>query len=118
MAELLPAIPASTLVLFRERSGAPELLMVERARAMVFAGGALVFPGGRIDPGDHALAARLGGDVHIIRGPNELTGSDALVNMKTGVATLIASPGGQVAGTIVPNTANATPGKAPAAKSK
>jgi lipopolysaccharide export system protein LptA len=49
--------------------------------------------------------ARLGGDVRIIRGPNILTGSDALVNMKTGVATLLAAPGGQVAGTIMPNTA-------------
>jgi lipopolysaccharide export system protein LptA len=51
--------------------------------------------------------ARLGGDVHIIRGPNELTGSDALMNTKTGIATLLAAPGGQVAGTILPNTANA-----------
>ena len=48
--------------------------------------------------------ARLGGNVHIIRGRNELTGSDALVNMKTGIATLLAAPGGQVAGTILPNT--------------
>lgn len=53
-------IPAATLVLFRERDrGAPELLIVERAKAMAFAGGALVFPGGRIDPGDIALAAVL-----------------------------------------------------------
>ncbi len=50
--------------------------------------------------------ARLGGDVHIIRGPNELTGSDALMNTKTGIATLLAAPGGQVAGTILPNSAN------------
>ena len=63
MADMLPAIPASTLVLFRERGGAPEVLMVERAKAMAFAGGALVFPGGRIDPGDDELAATLGGDV-------------------------------------------------------
>ncbi|PAX08781.1 NUDIX hydrolase [Sphingomonas lenta] len=50
-------IPAATLVLFRERGdGPPELLMVERAKAMAFAGGAMVFPGGRIDPGDEALA--------------------------------------------------------------
>lgn len=55
-------IPAATLVLFREAAEAPpELLMTERARAMAFAGGAMVFPGGRIDPGDHALAALVGG---------------------------------------------------------
>lgn len=30
--------------------------MVERAKALAFAGGALVFPGGRVDPGDHVLA--------------------------------------------------------------
>lgn len=42
----------------REREGAaPELLMVERAQGMAFAGGALVFPGGRIDPGDRAMAS-------------------------------------------------------------
>jgi lipopolysaccharide export system protein LptA len=50
--------------------------------------------------------ARIGGDVHILRGPNELAGNDALVNMKTGIATLLAAPGGQVAGTILPGTAN------------
>ncbi len=47
--------------------------------------------------------ARLGGHVHIIRGPNRLDGSQALVNMKTGIATLLAAPGGQVAGVIVPS---------------
>lgn len=63
MSDLPPAIPAATLVIFREvADGPPELLMVERAKAMAFAAGALVFPGGRIDPGDRALAERLGGD--------------------------------------------------------
>ncbi len=58
--DMPPAIPAATLVIFREqRPGPPELLFVERAASMAFAGGALVFPGGRIDPGDHDLAARL-----------------------------------------------------------
>ncbi|WP_010544031.1 NUDIX hydrolase [Sphingomonas elodea] len=48
------AIPAATVVVMRDGGGGlPELLMVERSRAMSFAGGALVFPGGRIDPGDH-----------------------------------------------------------------
>ena len=51
-------IPAATLVLFREGASGAEHLLVERAATMVFAGGALVFPGGRVDPGDHALAAR------------------------------------------------------------
>lgn len=62
--EPLPdAIPAATLVIFREQPGGPpELLMVERAKAMVFAGGAMVFPGGRIDPGDRLLAETIDGD--------------------------------------------------------
>lgn len=56
-------IPAATLIVMRERDGAaPELLIVERSAAMRFAGGALVFPGGRVDPGDHALAALHAGD--------------------------------------------------------
>jgi lipopolysaccharide export system protein LptA len=48
--------------------------------------------------------ARLGGNVHIIRGPNQLNGADALFNTKTGVATLLAGPGGQVSGIVVPNS--------------
>jgi 8-oxo-dGTP pyrophosphatase MutT (NUDIX family) len=50
------AIPAATLVVVRDRDDSPpELLMVERAEGMAFAGGALVFPGGRIDAGDRTL---------------------------------------------------------------
>ncbi|TFI57596.1 NUDIX domain-containing protein [Sphingomonas parva] len=54
-------IPAATLILMRPapRDGAPELLMVERAKTMAFAAGALVFPGGRIDPEDEVAAALL-----------------------------------------------------------
>ncbi len=55
------AIPAATLIVLRDRSdGPPDILMVERAATMAFAGGALVFPGGRIDTGDHALALAMG----------------------------------------------------------
>ncbi|MGZ2412934.1 8-oxo-dGTP pyrophosphatase MutT (NUDIX family) [Sphingomonas sp. F9_3S_D5_B_2] len=55
------AIPAATLIIVREAPGRkPELLMVERSRGMAFAAGALVFPGGRIDAADEALAGALG----------------------------------------------------------
>jgi 8-oxo-dGTP pyrophosphatase MutT (NUDIX family) len=55
---MLDIIPAATLILFRERAGAPpELLITQRAAGMAFAGGALVFPGGRIDPQDRVGAA-------------------------------------------------------------
>ena len=58
------AIPAATVIVMRDvPDGPPELLMVERAAAMSFAGGALVFPGGRVDPGDFVLAGRHAGDV-------------------------------------------------------
>lgn len=57
-----PAIPAATLIVMRERAeGPPELLMVERTARMAFAGGAMVFPGGRIDDGDRALSAAFAG---------------------------------------------------------
>lgn len=57
-ADLAPGIPAATLVLLRDQANGPaECLMIERSGQMVFAPGALVFPGGRIDPGDVAVAA-------------------------------------------------------------
>lgn len=57
-------IPAATLIVMREGDGCPpELLMVERAATMAFAAGALVFPGGRIDPEDLAMAERLSGGI-------------------------------------------------------
>jgi 8-oxo-dGTP pyrophosphatase MutT (NUDIX family) len=55
---MIEIIPAATLILFRERaSEPPELLITQRAAGMAFAGGALVFPGGRIDPEDRVRAA-------------------------------------------------------------
>lgn len=57
-------VPAATIVIFRKgRSGdAPEFLMVQRAKEMRFAGGAAVFPGGRVDPSDRELALRIAAD--------------------------------------------------------
>jgi 8-oxo-dGTP pyrophosphatase MutT (NUDIX family) len=56
--EVPPAIPAATLVIFRNcpDGGAPQLLMVQRSKEMRFAGGAAVFPGGRVDQADRDLA--------------------------------------------------------------
>ncbi len=61
-AEAPPAVPAATLVIFRHNpsGGAPQLLMVQRAKEMRFAGGAAVFPGGRVDDADQVLADALG----------------------------------------------------------
>ena len=60
------SIPAATLVVFRHGAGSgppdllpPEILMLQRAKAMRFAGGAAVFPGGRVDPADGDLAIAL-----------------------------------------------------------
>lgn len=63
-AQLADGIPAATIVIFRNgpHGGPPELLMVTRAKSMSFAGGAAVFPGGRVDEADRVLAAGLGAD--------------------------------------------------------
>jgi 8-oxo-dGTP pyrophosphatase MutT (NUDIX family) len=45
-------IPAATVLLLRD-TPAFEVLMIARHENSAFAGGALVFPGGRVDPGDH-----------------------------------------------------------------
>lgn len=62
MSEPAPEIPAATLVVFRRGpTGAPpQLLMVVRSQTMSFAGGMAVFPGGRVDAADRALAKQLG----------------------------------------------------------
>ena len=56
-----PVIPAATVVIFRnaKTGGPPEILMVTRSRQLSFAGGMAVFPGGRVDDADTALAKRL-----------------------------------------------------------
>lgn len=51
--ELPPAVPAATVVLLRNGVDGLETLMLRRDPSLAFAGGAWVFPGGRVDPGDH-----------------------------------------------------------------
>lgn len=50
------AIPAATLILWRDGATGPSILVVERSAGMAFAAGAIVFPGGRVDAADHELA--------------------------------------------------------------
>lgn len=53
-------IPAATLVVWTDRPNGPEILVVERSARMAFAAGAIVFPGGRVDPLDRTIAAAYG----------------------------------------------------------
>jgi lipopolysaccharide export system protein LptA len=63
--------------------------------------------------------ARVIGNVHITRGENQLNGAAAIVNMKTGLATLTQAPGERVKGLLVPNGSGGSPAQpADAAKSK
>ena len=61
------ATPAATMVIFRDNpsGGPPLLLMVERVKAMAFAGGAAVFPGGKVDAADFDFAAMFGGPLEL-----------------------------------------------------
>jgi len=47
---------AATVLVLRDRGDGIEVLMITRHAEAVFAGGALVFPGGRLDPGDAGAA--------------------------------------------------------------
>lgn len=69
--------------------------------------------------------ARLAGKVRITRGQNQLDGTEAEVNMKTGISRLLSSASGGVHGLVVPNDstnnqlgAPGSPTAAPAGKSK
>jgi 8-oxo-dGTP pyrophosphatase MutT (NUDIX family) len=52
------ARPAATVLLLRDRPTGLEVFMVVRHHAIDFAGGALVFPGGRVEESDQELADR------------------------------------------------------------
>jgi len=58
-AAILPR-PAATLILLRVGPGGLETLMLQRTQSAAFLGGAYVFPGGSLDPGDAAPQRVLG----------------------------------------------------------
>lgn len=47
--------PAATILLLRDGPGGLEVFMVVRHEQIAFAGGALVFPGGRVESADHSI---------------------------------------------------------------
>lgn len=53
-----PPIPSSTVLLLRDDRGPLEVFMVQRHHKIDFAEGALVFPGGKVDPADRDQALR------------------------------------------------------------
>jgi 8-oxo-dGTP pyrophosphatase MutT (NUDIX family) len=63
MTEVAKARPASTLLLLRDSAGPDgegeiEVFMMVRHHQIEFNSGALVFPGGSVDPGDHEIAGK------------------------------------------------------------
>ncbi|MDH5172750.1 MAG: NUDIX hydrolase [Gammaproteobacteria bacterium] len=48
-----PVYPAATVVLVRDSEQGPEVLLVQRSKAVAHMGGMWVFPGGRVDDGDY-----------------------------------------------------------------
>lgn len=81
------AIPAATLIVWRDAQSGPEILVVERSAQMAFAAGAIVFPGGRLDAADYLYAQALGkaGDAAKITAVRETI-------EETGVAPAILGP--------------------------
>lgn len=66
MPDAVEVRPASTVVLLRDSDAGLQTLMLKRNKALIFAGGAWVFPGGSLDPedieaggGDPDLSARI-----------------------------------------------------------
>ena len=50
------AVAAATVILLRDGAAGVEVLMTQRRADASFAAGALVFPGGKVDPGDGDVA--------------------------------------------------------------
>lgn len=67
------ASPAATVVVLRDTPSGLQLLLTERHGKLGFAGGAMVFPGGKVDPGDLAIAR----DPARARGFDDLSDTDA-----------------------------------------
>ena len=66
--------PAATVAPLRDGPRGLEVLLLQRSAALVFAPGAWVFPGGRIDPADHLRGADLAPRLAAVREAAEEAG--------------------------------------------
>lgn len=96
-----------------------------RLKKVIAVGHVVVRTATDIATGDHGIyhpatgIAILTGNVHITRGPNELTGEKGRVNMKTGIATLVATKGHRVEGMVIPDSTSSHPApKTPQSKTR
>ncbi|MFP8881519.1 MAG: NUDIX hydrolase [Myxococcota bacterium] len=60
-ASVVTPVPAATIMLLRAGATKPEVLLLQRHAKSEFLPDLYVFPGGRVDPGDHELADRVSG---------------------------------------------------------
>jgi len=83
------ALPAATVLLLRDGPSGLEVFMVVRHGAIAFAGGALVFPGGRVDAEDHDLAVPPATALHVAAIRETFEECGVLLARPSGAATLV-----------------------------
>jgi 8-oxo-dGTP pyrophosphatase MutT (NUDIX family) len=76
------AVPAASVVPLRDGPGGPETLLVRRDKSLAFAGGLWVWPGGRIDDGDHVGAPGSAPGSASASASGSASGSDALADLE------------------------------------
>ena len=110
----VPAVPAAA----PPKPGAGSLAASGKLRRVEAFGNVEVRTQSDIVKGDRGVyvadseIARIAGHVRLTRGQNQLEGDEALVNMKTGISTLVRDPGKRVQGLVIPT--DASTGSAPA----
>ena len=96
MTDPAPARPAATVLLLRDAPGGMEVFMVVRHHQIDFASGALVFPGGRVDPPDRAIAdGPRGGNVPDVVGDELALRVAGIREVHEETGVLLAHPHGQ-----------------------
>jgi 8-oxo-dGTP pyrophosphatase MutT (NUDIX family) len=98
----VPVQPAASVIVVRQGAEGPRVLMGQRGAAAVFMPAKYVFPGGRVDTGDHAEIAGLSSTCRARLGmhlPQDAPGAAALVGCarrelreETGLSLAVATP--------------------------